>query len=106
MESTSIKHSRSEWVELVEECQKSQTSIKTWCLERSVPYKQFLYWRSRLQNTPKPPPQSPITSFVELSDKHSSLSGIEIQCRSINLILRKDFDASSLLRCLQVLEKI
>lgn len=106
MERASLKCSRSEWMELVEQCEKSQVSIKAWCLERSIPYKQFLYWRTRLKNPSQLTSKPSSTSFIELSDKHSGLSGIEIHCHSINLVLHKDFDASSLFRCLQVLEKL
>lgn len=106
MKTVDIKRSSAEWLELIEEWQESQMSAKAWCFKQTIPYKKFIYWKMRLTNTAHPISEAPIASFVELSDNQSILTGIEIHCHNFSLTLQKDFDSCSLLRCLQVLEKL
>ena len=106
MNTADIKRSSAEWLELIEEWQESQMSAKAWCLKQTIPYKKFIYWKMRLTNAARSIPQVPTASFVELSDTQSNLAGIEIHCHNFSLMLQKDFDSSTLLRCLQVLEKL
>ena len=95
------KRTREQWLELVEQWQTSNLNAKSWCLENEVSYESFIIWRKRLKVS------SPTSnSFIELKDAHSHTSGVEIQHRRINIVLRKDFDPSTLLRCIQVLEKL
>ena len=105
MNTADIRRSSAEWLELIEEWQESQMSAKAWCFKKTIPHKKFSYWKVRLTNTARSIPQMP-ASFVELSDTESNLTGIEIHCHNFTLILQKDFDSSTLLRCLQVLEKL
>jgi hypothetical protein len=106
MKTADIKRSSAEWLELIEEWQESQMSAKAWCLKQNIPYKKFIYWKMRLTNTAHPIVEASATSFVELADNQSMLTGIEIHCHNFSLTLQKDFDPSSLLCCLQVLEKL
>lgn len=106
MKKADIKRSSAEWLELIKEWQPTQMSAKAWCLKQTIPYKKFIYWKMRLTNTARSIPEAPATSFVELSDNQSILTGIEIHFHNFNLTLQKDFDPCSLLRCLQVLEKL
>lgn len=106
MKTADIKRNSAEWLELIEEWQKSQMRAKAWCLKQAIPYKKFIYWKMRLTNTALSTTQAPTASFVELSDNQLNLAGIEIHCHSFSLTLQKDFDTCSLLRCLQVLKKL
>lgn len=106
MKKDDIKRSPEDWLVLIQKWQESNMSAQSWCINRNIPYKRFIYWRTRLKNTCCPTPQTPSSSFVELSDNNSTLSGIEIHYHNFSLKLQKDFDSSALLSCLQVMEKL
>lgn len=106
MKQDNITRSSEDWLELIEEWQQSSMSAKAWCQKHIIPYKKFIYWRTRLNNSFCPEPQAPSSSFVELSDTNSALSGVEIHYHNFSLKLQKNFDPSTLLSCLQVMEKL
>jgi TusA-related sulfurtransferase len=41
--------SKSEWVEVIEECQSSGNSIKSWCEQNGVKYSSYLYWARKVK---------------------------------------------------------
>lgn len=90
-----------QWLELVEQWQTSTLNAKSWCLENNVSYESFIIWRKRLKDSSRTS-----NSFIELKDSSATTAGIEIHHHRIHIILRKDFDPVSLLRCIQVLEKL
>ena len=106
MKQDNIIRSPEYWLELIEECQQSNMSAQSWCKKQNIPYKKFIYRRTRLANTFCSSPQAPSSSFVELSDKHSAFSGFEIHYHNFSLKLQKNFDPSALLSCLQVMKKL
>ena len=105
MEIQKVKSTAEKWQELVLQWETSNKSAKAWCREHGVCYISFICWRKRLKNTLPTKPDTLQASFVEISDPSPALSGIEIHCRSLTITLGKDFDSSTLFRCLQVLEK-
>lgn len=106
MEIQKVRRTKEQWQELVLQWETSHLNAKAWCLEHAVAYESFIIWRKRLKGALHANSDTPKTTFVELSDASTISSGIEIHCRSLSLSLSKDFDSSTLLRCLQVLEKI
>ncbi len=97
---------RDKWQELVRQWEASQMSAKAWCLQHEVSYVSFISWRKRLRSTLQVTANSPKASFVELIDRSTGLSGIEIQVQNLRLYVSTSFDSATLLRCLQVLEKL
>ena len=81
-------------------------SAKAWCLQHEVSYVSFISWRSRLRSTTQNTSSSPKVAFVELVDASPAQTGIEIHVANFRLSLSTSFDATALLRCLQVLEKL
>ncbi|MBA3679493.1 hypothetical protein H0W80_04920 [Candidatus Saccharibacteria bacterium] len=106
MKQDEINRSPEDWLELIKEWQQSNMSAKSWCLKQNIPYKKFIYRKTRLVNPFCPGPQAPNSSFVELLDQRLTLSGLEIQYHNFSLKLQKDFDPSTLLSCLKVMEKL
>ncbi|MGA8163831.1 MAG: hypothetical protein WB791_02260 [Waddliaceae bacterium] len=90
------------WTAWIEEWQSSGLSGAAWCKQQKIAYHQFIYWKKRLSNetdqilTPR--------SFIELDD-HPESSGIEIVLDQVFLRLSRDFDSSTLLRCLRTLKE-
>ena len=91
---------REKWVMLMQEWQISKLSVTEWCRQRDIPPHRFYYWRRELvvDNDVKIDPGS----FIEISDKSIS-AGIDIVYRDISIRPSKDFDAPTLLKCLQLL---
>ena len=106
MKTQKVRRTKEQWQELVLQWETSHMNAKAWCLEHTVAYESFIIWRKRLKGALQANSDTPKATFVELSDTSATLSGIKIHCRSLSLSLSKDFDSSTLLRCLQVLEKI
>lgn len=91
---------REKWEALLQDWQASGLSAAEWCRRTSVSPHQFVYWKKRLVVEPREK-ITPI-SFLEISDESIS-AGIEIVCRDISIRPSKEFDAPTLLKCLQVL---
>lgn len=106
MKQDDINQSREEWLKIINEWQESNMSAQAWCLKQNIPYKKFIYRRTRLTNRVLPAPQHNVATFVELTDKQPALSGVEIHYHNFSLKLQKNFDSSTLLSCLQVMEKL
>jgi hypothetical protein len=100
------RRSRESWQELIQQWEASQMTAKAWCLQNEVAYDSFIIWRKRLRDALQGTATSPKIPVVELVDASATLSGIEMRINGLRLILCKDFDPSTLLRCLQVLEKL
>lgn len=88
---------QSEWKEKILQQRQSGLSIQRWCDENQIQAHVFYYWRDKLF------PQASLSrsSFKELSD--SKTIGIIIEYREFRIHLDKQFDASTLKRCLQAL---
>ena len=89
------------WKVRLAECKKSGLSARAWCAEHDVPYKQFIYRKSRdTENTP-----CSKEAFLEIEDSPSPV-GIELALKDITIKLSKDFDSLALERCLKVLKAL
>ena len=97
---------REEWLKIINEWQVSNMSALAWCLKQNIPYEKFIYRRRRLTNKVPSAHQHTVATFVELTNKQPELSGVEIHYQNFSLKLQTNFDSSTLLRCLQVLEKL
>lgn len=93
------------WSDLIARWNASGKLASVWCREHNINYKAFIYQKARLQR--KPTNSKPIqrSSFIEVLEEKPKKAGIEIQIKGLSLILHRDFDPSTLLRCLQVLVK-
>ena len=79
----------------------SGLTITQWCRDREIPYRQFVYWRHRLDDA-KPP--SGNDHFIELSQE--SCSPIVIEVNGAKFHVSSDFDPQTLLQCLQLVRSI
>jgi hypothetical protein len=86
------------WKNLVEDWEKSNSSMAQWCRERSLPYHQFIYWKERIL------PPTPV-KFIELQDPKPMSTGISILIQGVTLQVEKSFDENTLLRLIHTLEK-
>jgi hypothetical protein len=93
-----------QWKEKIEQWKMSGKSGTKWCLECSVNYKTFCYWRKKFY--PTEPFSLQRSSFEELSNHSRNVknAGIEIRIRNFSLILHKNFDLTTLKQCLKVME--
>lgn len=103
---TTPRHAREHWQELVQQWEGSQMTAKAWCLQHEVAYVSFISWRKRLKSTLQATQNLAKATFVELIDTSTAPSGIEIHVQNLRLFLSTCFDSTTLLRCLQVLEKL
>ena len=106
MDTPKTTPAQEKWRELIRQWESSQMSAKAWCLQREVSYVSFISWRSRLRNTPQSTSNSAKVAFVELVNAPPAQSGIEIHVQNHCLHVSTSFDSATLLRCLQVLEKL
>lgn len=93
------------WSILVKQCQASGKTAIVWCQENNISYETFIMRRSQIRKMQKEQ-DSPLhkSSFVELQEPKTEQSGIEIHIHNRILAVQKNFDASTLLRCIQILE--
>ena len=96
---------RQEWKRLVEQWEKSDhnSSIARWCNEQKINYNTFLYWRERFGS--KSVKQIDRSAFKELPNPISS-PGITLECGHIRIQLERDFDATTLAKCLHILKEV
>lgn len=40
---------KADWVEIIEKCQTSGTSIKSWCEQNGLKYSNYLYWARKIK---------------------------------------------------------
>jgi hypothetical protein len=93
------------WDDIIAQWKASGKTASDWCRENNIDYKAFIYRRSRLQVNNVKAQSIQRSSFVELPNNQSAKAGIEIQVCGLSLLLHKDFDPPTLMRCLQVLVK-
>lgn len=96
---------KSQWKLNIEQWQSSGLNIAAWCREHNIPVHVFYYWQKKLKLTSRIAIENK-SSFFELKDKPSSISGISIEYCGVVLHLAKDFHSESLIHCLQTLRKI
>lgn len=41
---------KAEWLEVIEKCQVSGISIKSWCEQNGLKYSSYLYWARKIKN--------------------------------------------------------
>ena len=96
------------WISMVEECQSSGLSIRTWCKENNVCYKTYLYRLRRLRQmflqerskeiTPEITPLSIVqTPTVESKD-------ITLQLDGISIVIPKGVDENSITTVLRAVK--
>jgi hypothetical protein len=98
MSCPAISNKSRDWEQKIQKQKQSGLSVFRWCQENRIPYNAFIYWKRRLVRV------APLErkSFVELAE-NSSKSGIQLECNGIRVNVEKDFDSSTLARCLQAL---
>lgn len=82
------------WKTRVQEWQKAGKSARSWCQEQDLPYNQFIYWKGRIQ------PNETSLRFVEIVDKQTVHSSIEIEIMDAVIKISGDFDERVLKKCL------
>lgn len=98
MSCPSIPNKSRDWEQKIQKQKQSGLSVSRWCRENQIPYNTFIYWKRRFVRV------APLErkSFVELAENFSK-SGIQLECDGIRVNVEKDFDSSTLARCLQAL---
>ena len=91
---------KKKWEETISRQRQSGLSIQRWCRENHISLQTFYYWRDKLF----PKAALSRSSFTELTDSKST--GITIECRGVRIHLDRQFDPSTLKKCLQVLQEI
>lgn len=82
------------WKTRIQEWQKAGKSAHSWCQEQGLSYNQFVYWKNRIQ------PKDTSLRFVEIVDKQTVYSSIEIEIMDAVIKISGDFDESILKKCL------
>lgn len=103
MESDFLKQ---QWIQRVNNWRSSGQSIAEWCRENDVVYHQFFYWRDRLTEADLGMAVKQSMLFVELPEELHEKAGVEIESKGMFIRLSRDFDAATLLRCLQVVGRL
>ena len=96
------RHIQEQWIARIEDWQSSSLSGAAWCRQEKITYHQFIYWKNRLCT--EADQNIDTHAFIELEDRPAS-SGIEIVLNHVSLRLSRDFDSSTLLRCLKTLKE-
>ena len=60
------RRTRKQWLQLIEEWQRSGESAKHFCTERSISYASFCQWRKRLSATAPATEQEAAPGFIDL----------------------------------------
>lgn len=91
---------RQEWKENILKQRESGLSINFWCLENNIASHTFYYWKNKLF------PKTDLTRscFTELTDENGT--GITIEFQAFCIHLDRQFDSSTLKRCLEVLKEV
>ena len=95
-------HHKKYWIEKIRQCQESGKSMAVWCREQEIVYSTFFYWQKKLTRAPS----KTASPFVEILEKNSSDTGIELRCKHVSLNLSRDFDSVTLVKCLRLLRSV
>ncbi len=68
------------WKKIVDECESSSNSIASFCRNKNLDYKMFLYWRKRLQ----------IKAFLKTSEESKSSSFLPVAIKSHTIPINKN----------------
>lgn len=91
------RQNREKWAARISEWKTSGLSGAAWCREKGLKYEQFIQWKKRLSQ------KLGLDSFIEIAETSDS-SGIEIVLNEVSIRLSKNFDSSTLHRCLRILK--
>jgi hypothetical protein len=98
-----LKHQLKEiWTDRIVAWKASDKSGLSWCREHDLSYRQFIYWKNRLEKPPTPLLGQ--TDFVELPQL--APTGIEIEFNGIHIHLTSTFDTATLERLISVLRRL
>lgn len=84
------------WEVCVSTWKASGKSARQWCKERNIPQSTFNYWQDKFF-----PKKLDPTAFVEIPSEQST--GIEIRCLGFEIHVGKEFDQTTLTRCLKAI---
>ena len=98
------KRTKEEWLSMIEQWRSSGKTIMEWCREHQIPKNSFLYWVHRKKKV-----TNPVTlakeSFVELKHDLPIETPIEVKFQECNIILFKNFDTDTFIKCLKALRE-
>lgn len=88
------------WEEILLKQHESGLSANRWCIENSISVHTFHYWRKKLL------PKNDLTRscFTELVEENEA--GVTIEYQGFSVLLNRQFDPSTLKRCLETLKEI
>jgi hypothetical protein len=93
--------SDADWLEKLEQWEKSGKSGAAWAREQGIPEYVFYYWRRKLKSEAVMPLKT--KAFVELPSPPTD-SGILLEAQDFTLRIAHTFDAATLVRFLRALK--
>jgi hypothetical protein len=84
------------WEACVSTWKASGKSARQWCKEHNISPSTFQYWQDKLSSKKLDP-----TAFIEISAEQST--GVEIRCQGFEIHVGKEFDQTTLSRCLKAI---
>jgi hypothetical protein len=94
------------WQHVIDQWRASGKMALEWCKENQICYETFITRRSQLKKMRQSQAIPKKTDFIELQEPKIDLPGVAIHIRGHMLTVQKNFDAPTLLKCIQVLESI
>jgi len=98
------KRTKEEWLSMIEQWRSSGKTIMEWCREHQIPKNSFLYWMPKKQKVIEPVTLAK-QSFVELKHDLPIEVPIEVRFQEFNILLSKNFDRDTLIKCLKALRE-
>jgi len=93
------------WQERIHQWQLTGMPLTKWSRENNFKYSKCLYWKLRLLGSGTAEKSKYVPNgFVEIEEDKNAESGIFIEKGKMRIHLSKDFDQTTLLRCLSILE--
>lgn len=93
------------WQERIRQWQASGTSLAQWSRESHLRYSQCLYWKLRFLGPGIKEPENAPKGFYEIETEALEDSGVSLELSDVQIHLSTEFDSSTLLKCLDLLQR-
>ena len=91
--------SKAEWLEIVEKCQTSGNSIKSWCEQNGLKYSKYLYWARKIKGEKR--------EWAQVSIPTTTISKeIKICCNKWTIIANEGVSISLLTDVLKAVDSV
>ena len=117
-----MKRTLDEWLNIINECKKSNKSVQEWCLKNNISRHAYYYWHGKLRKkgmlsvnkTVKKQDKESI-SFIEIPKiplkqkdvtKVTDVNEMEIEYHEFKIKIKQQYNTSQLENILSILQKI